>query len=165
MKEVWRDIVDYEGLYQVSNLGNIKRENRMLNKIKHSAGYLKVILCKNSVTKNCYIHRLVAKAFIPNPDNKKTVNHKNGIKTDNRVENLEWCTFSENSYHSFRSLGRLGAVGERGGKAKLTEKDVLEIRSCFKNRKYGDTIKLARKFNVSVKNINCIWNRKSWKYI
>lgn len=97
-KEIWKDIEGFEKLYQVSNLGNIKSliKNKLLNPIKLKNGYLYVNLYKNGIPKRYYIHRLVAETYIPNPDNLDQINHKNEIKTDNRVENLEWCTIKYN---------------------------------------------------------------------
>lgn len=105
MKEVWKDIEDYEGLYQVSNLGRVKRveSDRVLKKFKYTGGYLKVTLSKNGVKSNHKIHRLVAQAFIPNPDNKPQVNHIDEDKTNNRVDNLEWSTATENANHGTRT--------------------------------------------------------------
>lgn len=95
-KEIWRDIEGYEGLYQVSSEGRVKSlkygKEKILKGSKNSWGYLLVNLHKEGKQKHYYIHRLVAQAFISNPDNLPEVNHKNEIKTDNRVENLEWCT-------------------------------------------------------------------------
>ena len=102
--EEWRDIPGYFGLYQVSNFGRVKslvgthRESRerILKPYKTKYGYLRVRLCKDGKVKQFYVHRLVAEAFIPNPDNLPQVNHKNENKTDNKVENLEWCTAKYN---------------------------------------------------------------------
>ena len=111
MLEIWRDIKNYEGIYEVSNLGRIKsisrngtiKENRILkpNKVM---GYSQVGLQKYGTRKYKKIHRLVAEAFIPNPENKKEVNHKDGNKANNCVDNLEWVTTSENQLHSYYKL-------------------------------------------------------------
>ena len=98
MNEVWKDIDGYEGLYQISSLGRVKSTQyhhgtyeRILKPKKNKTGYLSVQLCKNGKIKYYYMHRLVAMAFLDNPYNYKEINHKNEVKTDNRVENLEWC--------------------------------------------------------------------------
>jgi len=117
-REEWTDVKGYEGLYQISTNGNVKSKNRFLPsansrsrllmgrllKFKsHKDGYRFVALSSNGKTKNHYIHRLVAAAFIPNPDNKPQVNHINGRKADNRVKNLEWVTQEENAIHAYKS--------------------------------------------------------------
>ena len=95
MKEIWKDIKNYEGLYQVSNFGRVKSlkfgKEKILKLLKHNCGYLYIGLHKDNNVKNYYIHRLVAEAFIPNPDNLPQVNHKDENKLNNVVSNLEWC--------------------------------------------------------------------------
>ena len=99
MEEQWKTIQGYE--YEVSNEGRVRnsKTGRILKPGKNNRGYLNVILYKNGKQKFFYIHRLVAQAFIPNPENKPTVNHINEDKTDNSVDNLEWATMSEQQRH------------------------------------------------------------------
>lgn len=111
MKELWKPINGYEDRYHISNLGRVKSIKRIseqdhllperILKPGNLRGYHRVLLLKNGHRKNVQVHRLVAKAFIPNPENKPQVNHINGVKNDNRVDNLEWVTASENKQHAF----------------------------------------------------------------
>lgn len=117
MIEEWRKIEGYEGLYEVSNLGNVRsidkwvnrngdkyfKKGRVLKPMNDKKGYVMVNLSKEGKTKVCYIHRLVAKAFIPNPENLPEVNHINEVKTNNCVENLEWCTHEYNNNYGTRT--------------------------------------------------------------
>lgn len=114
--EVWKDVVGYEGLYQVSNLGRIKslpkrkgkgngyiKGEEVLTARVENYGYARVVLSKDGTKKKYQVHRLVAEAFVPNPDNKNQVNHINCNKADNRAVNLEWCSGSENTIHAYRN--------------------------------------------------------------
>ena len=105
MEEIWKDIEEYAGLYQVSNLGRVKSlyTNSILKGCKHINGYLVVNLYKNGSKSTKRIHRLVAQAFIPNPENKSQVNHIDENKTNNKVSNLEWTTRKENLNHGTRT--------------------------------------------------------------
>jgi len=120
-QEIWKEIKGYEGYFEVSTLGNFRSLDRIIG-YKHPGeyrnypgkplktesimeGYTRIVLMKNHIRKRYMCHRLVAETFIPNPENKPFVNHKNGIKWDNRASNLEWVTQSENEIHSHSVLG------------------------------------------------------------
>ncbi len=108
----WRDISGYEGCYQIDNKGKVKSLSRTLSFLEkilnpeHTQGYRRVTLSKKGEKRRYMVHRLVAIAFIPNPENKPCVNHKDGNKSNNCVDNLEWVTHSENEIHSFYVLGK-----------------------------------------------------------
>lgn len=100
--EIWRDIKGYEGLYQVSNMGNVKslRKNHLLTPNNTGNGYFQVTLSANGKKTNHLIHRLVGSVFLPNPYNLPCINHKNCDRSDNRCENLEWCDYQYNTNYS-----------------------------------------------------------------
>lgn len=119
--EEWKDIIGYENVYQVSNLGRVRRigeysnqsgktwsSNKVLKPANNSKGYYFVHLSKNNKVSRKYVHRLVAEAFIPNPENKAAVNHINCDRSDNRVENLEWTTYRENNDYSLQVMRNAG---------------------------------------------------------
>lgn len=128
--EIWKDIPDYEGIYQISSIGRIKslprfipcRKGERLTKEKilkpyiGKSGYYRIGLHKNNSFKLVLVHRVYCQLFLPNPENKSCINHKNGVKHDNRIENLEWCTISENTKHAFEVLGRKVSGAAVGGK-------------------------------------------------
>lgn len=105
MEEIWKDVKGFEGVYQVSNNGRVRslRRNIILRQGITRKGYKMVILCTNNIPKNYSIHRLVAEAFLPNPNNLHFVNHKDENKTNNCVDNLEWCTPEHNCNHGTRN--------------------------------------------------------------
>ena len=128
MREEYRPVVGYEGLYEVSNMGNVKSLNyngtgkeRILKAGKTDRGYLKVSLYQDGKIKQCYVHRLVAEAFIPNPNNLPIINHIDENKENNCMDNLEWCSVLYNNTYN----GRANKVGKKVGK-KLS-KPVLAI--------------------------------------
>lgn len=168
MEEVWKDVKGFEGLYQVSNLGNVKRliskrvlAERFIGSSIDRYGYVKRVLSKDGKN-HCFTeHRLVATAFLENFKNKATVNHINGIKTDNRVDNLEWNTALENKQHAVNS-GLTNLKGVNHPRCKLSDKEVLEIRDIgFSQTRTS----LSKKYGVSRNNILGIINRRYWKHI
>jgi hypothetical protein len=161
--EIWKDILGFEGYYKISSLGRVKslRSNIIL-KQGLSNGYYRVRLSVNNKQKTYKIHRLVSIHFIDNKEGKPQVNHIDGNKKNNCTQNLEWCTNSENRIHA----GKIGLMpyGENNKNAKLTSKDVLEIRSKYIPRVYGCT-KLAKEYNVHHSTILDVLKYKQWKHI
>lgn len=153
MKELWKDIKDYEGIYQVSNLGRVKRvaTGRVLKGCKDKYGYLRVDLCKNGKHKNHKIHRLVAQAFIPNTENKLEVNHIDENKTNNTVSNLEWMTAKENSNHGTRN--------ERMAKAISKSNSIPIISTNIKTGEYREfygSRECARQLGLNQSHITAV---------
>lgn len=107
--EEWKNVIGYEGLYEISNIGNVRnvRRNKLLKLIKTNLGYIQVNLYKNGIMTVLRVHRLVAQAFIPNPDNLPDVNHKDEVKTNNNVDNLEWCDRNYNNNYGHRTENSL----------------------------------------------------------
>ena len=112
--EIWKDIPGYEGFYQASNLGRIKsllfynnrykkyiKREKILKTTTQKTGYLMLTLCKDKKKSNLLVHRIIAKTFLSNPNNYPQVNHKDGNKKNNCVDNLEWCTSKQNNKHAF----------------------------------------------------------------
>jgi DNA-binding NarL/FixJ family response regulator len=127
-----------------------------------STGYYMVGLSHNNKSNPKRVHRLIANAFIPNPNNKPQINHINGIKTDNSILNLEWCNHSENMEHAFR-IGLANNTGEKNGMSKLNSSKVLEIKTMLVNGLSQQ--KIANKFNVSRSCILKIHLGKTWVHI
>ena len=179
--EVWKDIKNYEGNYQVSDLGRVKslarlkeirkgifvnKKENFLKPTKNRKGYLNLKLCKKSdgvcSEKSVIIHRLVANEFLENPLNKPQVNHKNGIKDDNRVDNLEWATGSENVIHALANNLKISIKGSEHKNSKLTEKEVLEIRAIGRTKTLKE---IAKIYNVDMSLISLILLEKAWKHL
>jgi hypothetical protein len=161
--EIWKDIPEYEGFYQVSTHGRVRHipSGNILKpfKVGKHPRYDAVQLLRKSKR----LHRLVASAFIPNPDNLPEVNHIDGVKTNNHVNNLEWVTTKDNIAHALKN--GLMATGERSVFSKLTEEQVREIRSSYKPNTRGFGCKsLAKKYGVSDTTIRNILKGKKWKY-
>jgi len=159
----WIDLKNFEGLYQISNLGEVRSiRNSKNNILKYGVsgkGYFQVNLCRGGYCKNHLLHRLLAIHFIPNPQNKPTVNHNNGIKTDNRIENLEWATFKEQMQHAFRTGLKKPVMGMIPKSRKLTQEKVNEIRSATNITQTN----LSKKYGISVGQIQRILKNQNWK--
>lgn len=163
--------------YYVTDSGDVySRASGRIKKLKQDklkSGYLMVSLCNNGKIKKHLVHRLVAQTFIPNPENKKEINHKNGIKTDNKVDNLEWSTRSENVLHTYYVLHRkpskafLGRVGKLHPNAKL----VLQIKDGKVIAEFYGCREAERETGICAENICACCNGKhkkiggyQWKY-
>jgi molybdenum-dependent DNA-binding transcriptional regulator ModE len=160
-QEAWKDVVGYEGLYQISNVGRVKAFAKTVNSSygktrtrkeiirknqKMTRGYLFIRLARSKKdAKAMSIHFLVAQAFIPNPKKKPEVNHINGIKTDNRVENLEWVTRRENIRHAVN----IGLI-KTGGASKSSR----SIKCLTNNKVYGSIIDAAKELGLSVSSVS-----------
>jgi DNA-binding XRE family transcriptional regulator len=167
--EVWKPIAGYEEFYHVSNYGRIKsfygKKPRILKPALNQKGYLYVNLSMGGETKNFRVHVLVARAFIPNPDNKPEVNHRIGWKLNCYVGNLEWATRAENQQHAYDSGLQVGhgLKGTEHGRAKIKdEKIIIYIRE---NPDGLTTVELAEKFGVDERTISAIQLGKKWQHV
>lgn len=157
-------IEGYEGLYEVDVYGNVysilrtTSRRKLILKPHIKNGYLAVNLYKDGKCKHHYIHRLVARAFLPNPHNLPEVNHKNCNKHDNRVVNLERCNRKQNLQHSYDN--GLNRTGSKHGCHKLTEKEVIQIKTSSISQK-----ELALKYRVSQSTISAIKTGRLWKEV
>jgi NUMOD4 motif/HNH endonuclease len=178
--EIWKDIEGYEKFYEVSNLGRVRSFDRLVKtenpniahpsvRTVHSqilapsnrAGYPRLCLCKEGQKKYFYVHRLVATAFIPNPENKPQVNHINGIKANNNVENLEWLTARDNQIHAYKTGLNISPRSVDRCNAKLSPATIHRAKTL---REIGYVYKkIAELVGVSYTTIHLALNGKTWK--
>lgn len=146
-EQAWKDVEGYEGLYKINNFGDVYSliKHKILSPSKHKRGYHLVLLTKNKQHKQHYVHRLVAKAFIPNPQNKIEVNHKDGNKINNSVDNLEWCTRTENSEHAY-----LNGLRAMQCKTPVEALDLSNGYTCV----YPSMSEASRRTGINIGNIS-----------
>lgn len=178
--EIWKDVEEFENNYQISNFGRLRSIARKINSSvqpcgfrinnpriivpqDNGKGYQQYYVKFNNIRVIQYSHRLVAKYFLDNPDDKLEVNHIDGNKSNNHVSNLEWNTKSENMQHAV--LNNLCKIGEESRSAKLSEKTVLAIRRLFRINPNFNKSKIAKKLNVSDATIHKIINNQRWKHL
>lgn len=168
--EIWKDIPCYEGLYEVSNCGNVRSitrtvrfgrgyktyESQFLKFQTDKDGYFRVGLSKNGKKKQFRVNRLVAMAFIDNPNNLPVVNHKDGDKQNNHVENLEWVTHSENDLHAFKTGLRKPSDGGTKRAVLQLNKDTLEVINEFES-----LTEASNKTGISIQMISYSCNGKT----
>ncbi len=167
MKEVWKHYIHN---YEISNLGRIRnfRTGNILKTQILKSGYINICVSLGSRgSSECIkMHRAVAECFIPNPNNLPQVNHIDGCKTNNKVENLEWCTNRENTIHAIRTGLKTFEyqVGEKNWLSKLTQEDVAFIRNNYKERdKEFGCRALARRYGLHHETIRQVLNKETWK--
>jgi hypothetical protein len=171
--EIWKDIPGYEGLYQVSDVGRVRRlagspkcKTTRILKPANVRGYHRIALCEGGKPRGVEVHRLVAWAFI-GPQGKLWVNHKNGIRNDNRVENIEYGTPGYNTQHAYDHGFNTGPRGEKNRHAKLTDHQVWEIRMIASHMldMVGGRRGLQQLYRVSQTTIQNVLAGTAWKHV
>lgn len=164
MKEIWKDIDGYVGYYKVSSLGNVfsVKADKTLKQYIPSKGYITVKLYKDGAVEYHKVHRLVAKAFILNPDDKPQVNHIDHDKYNNKVFNLEWCTAKENTEASIKA-GKNGQKGELNSCSTITDEQAHEI--CRRLQDKQRSCDIADDMQISRGIVNKIRTKQSWQHV
>ena len=168
--EIWRDVVGFEGLYRISNFGRVNSlrwaGGRIMKPKISNFGYPCLTLFKDGKKFFTAVHLLVARAFVPNPDGKPVVHHRDNNPENPRADNLEWVTYSENEYYAFQSGRKKGMFGEENPGAKLSNEDVRQILELYVegDKNFGGKA-LAEKFGVTPASISNIICGKTFKHI
>ena len=159
MTIIWKTAGEQDSPYEVNNIGEVKRNGKILKTCHCRNNYLYVSFCIKHVTKRQSVHRLVAKAFIPNPENKRTVNHKDGNRQNNCLDNLEWATHSENHLHAFRVLGKkpnLNMLGKRNELHKRSKPVVQSDKAGVFIKVFPSIQEAERQTGSEAKNISSV---------
>lgn len=175
MEEIYKDINNYYGFYKISNFGHIKsfkgKTQRLLKQYQDKNGYKHVSLSNNNTIKTFQVHRLVCLHFIENNE-KLVVNHKDGNKSNNNINNLELVSQKENILHSFRELGRVGTMSNRFGKEHIASKSVKQIKNGIVLKIFDNTVIAAKETKSNQTGISKACNGKlkthngfTWEYI
>lgn len=169
MNEIWMPVLDWKNHYEVSNLGNVRRSRDGINtyagrllKTLSNEKYIRVVLHSGGAKETRSVHSLVLEAFVCRRPKGMVGNHKNGNKHDNRLENLEWVTPSQNTQHSFDVLHRNTPRGENHGMAKLTYEKANKIKELYSTGEYGQW-DLAKLFSIGRSSIQRIISGKTWR--
>lgn len=160
-REVWIPISGFEDKYLINKRADIWSvyADKVIKSFVQSSGYASVALCVKGKKTKKLVHRLVAEAFLSNPESKPCVHHKDGNRLNNHVENLEWCTYKENNHESIKA-GRWKQFGEKHPHTTISKKDVVNIRTSEMSQK-----KLAQKYGVSQGTISNIKRKITWKHV
>ena len=182
MKEIWKPIAGFEGLYEASNTGKIRSLDRTLETpskygfyyrtykgkilaqcFDGKKNYLHVNLCKNGKSSIKLVHRIIAETFIPNPKNLPEINHKDEDKTNNLITNLEWCNHKYNNNYGSKANA---SKGENNSQNKFSQDIILKIRKEYihRDKQFGVTA-LSKKYGISIPHICAIVKRKRWGWL
>ena len=173
--EIWKDIPGYDGWYQVSNHGRVRswrkygncnkktKHPKIMNGSVNNKGYVMIHLRIGDNSEYISTHRLVGKLFIPNQENKPQINHIDGDKLNNNINNLEWVTAKENTAHAFEAKLRENPKGEKHGNSILTKGDVFKIHDLYNKGVFQK--KIAKKFGIAQQTVSEIVTFRKWKHL
>ena len=160
----YKEIPQTNGEYLINEFGQVfsSKTNKLLKYHKHGIGYISVCIKRDNKFRHYSIHRLLAETFLPNPESKPCVNHKNGIKSDNRLENLEWSTYSQNNKHAFDLKLNNAVVGSKRHTSTVDEETILKIRKMNETMNFSQ---ISKELNLGYTLVRNACLKKSWKHI
>lgn len=178
-KETWKDIKGYEGLYSISTNGRVKRlardriiatgvnkplKEKEIKTFEGKLGYIHVNLWKNGKMKQHRIHRLIMLAHTKKPKDKNVINHIDGDKTNNKLQNLEWCTYKENTIHAYKTGLAKGKKGIENSQGRLTNEEVISMRKLYSTGNYTQK-EIGEIYGISRRHAGDIVNEKRWSWL